>query len=113
MASLKPCPFCGSDGTPLGEVWTVCSNEMCSLSEDGVLTRDWNTRISVGPQWQPIETAPRNATEILIFTQWEEVAVARYHSNTGSFVTDYEQDSDLNPTHWMPLPAPPEVVNEG
>ena len=66
-------------------------------------------------KWQPIETAPRDGTEILCFipehtwgllTVKEEYKVLRFiqgvtWANQGLY-TEY-------PTHWMPLPKPPET----
>lgn len=75
--------------------------------------------------WQPIETAPNDGTEVLVFGQFageisgphseREYGIACYTSGR----TDYEgfewcvlggdyYATWCNPTHWQPLPAPPE-----
>jgi hypothetical protein len=72
-------------------------------------------------EWQPIETAPRDSTVVLVyradagvFTAWftnpgfalglpdDEWTEDEWWSTDG---TDLQ--GDLMPTHWMPLPAPP------
>ena len=83
--------------------------------------------------WQPIETAPRDGTPVLIaggtlfsdsgmandsegeFNQLAHASLRLGTSwdiqNTCSFSSSWVE----NPTHWMPLPAPPasEVGNNG
>lgn len=59
--------------------------------------------------WQPIETAPKDGTEIVAWIEWLDGASAR----TGSFLTDgnfwpHDRSSASKmPTYWMPLPLPP------
>lgn len=81
------------------------------------------------PQWQPIETAPKDGTEIIgAFyrdygggstssygpwtvawdgkkwrSSWDKAEVVEYMSDFG---TEYKEP-DIQPTHWMPLPNPP------
>ena len=64
------------------------------------------------PQWQPIETAPRDGTPLLIccikaskYTNVKSgfMAVNRWEKFWGSFNPKY-----FPATHWMPLPKPPE-----
>lgn len=74
-------------------------------------------------EWQPIETAPRDGTRILLFTQWRgdeispepfsEIQIGEWdegnpapgvwHRRAGWSV---EKVGDA--THWMPLPPAPD-----
>ena len=81
--------------------------------------------------WQPIETAPRDGTPVLCYlhypdgTPWGHLVmtydphVRVGNSPPGSWSdgasTLYNLDDRDNleiPTHWMPLPAPPEQKGE-
>lgn len=63
-------------------------------------------------EWQPIETAPKDGTAILI-------AKSPCDHWAGMFVAYWSDDLDewfysinrivRQPTHWMPLPAAPEA----
>jgi len=81
--------------------------------------------------WQKIETAPKDGTRVLISTPWG-VCVGEYHDEmpqsdcgraicyAGWFSHDGETHPGHNmgdksdaeqqcpPTHWMPLPPPPQ-----
>lgn len=67
-------------------------------------------------QWQPIETAPKDGTEILIcgfdivgdFTACK----AWWHDKSSEIVPqfDWVDDALENPTHWQPLPQLPEEI---
>jgi len=76
--------------------------------------------LAFGTGWQPIETAPMDGTEVILFYE---------HYLNGGFVTagyfhvatdDYESHwyADLvnggasPPTHWMPFPVPPGPRND-
>ena len=62
--------------------------------------------------WQPIETAPRDGTWILLTGgsvgwDWDgdskpRVVAAQFSERNAGHYGEYE-----NPTHWMPLPEPP------
>ena len=61
-------------------------------------------------EWRPIETAPRDGTEVL--GAWEfawtggwclEPVIYR----EGAWIVSWDHDA-AEPTHWMPLPKPPE-----
>ena len=58
--------------------------------------------------WQPIETAPKDGTRILLWDT-DEVVIAEGWQiavvNMLSGLKHYE--AAFNPTHWMPLPEPP------
>jgi hypothetical protein len=70
--------------------------------------------------WQPIETAPKDGTRILVFDDDGEVLPTRFarwtHPFTedalAGFVTGWNSEFNVpeswcSPTHWMPLPPPP------
>ena len=75
------------------------------------------------PIWQPIETAPKDGTEVLVgwYSEkghfenhvWQhkgwlwEWAVASYETDRWS---DWECSLAEEPTHWMPLPPPPSDI---
>ena len=86
--------------------------------------------------WQDIETAPRDGTEILAFggyqyegmgkptvygpwtvawngkkwrSSWDDCEVIEY---MGDFGTDYKEPG-IEPTHWMPLPPLPSALRKG
>lgn len=68
-------------------------------------------------KWQPIETAPKDGRDVLV---WDEETRTTIHWGNAAHVLIYgwikiahadPQDPDLmqpQPTHWMPLPQPPE-----
>jgi hypothetical protein len=61
------------------------------------------------PQWQPIETAPKDNTPILVPTNAHSdgiVIVRWYTYNRLAAWRDWDEDVHF-PTHWMPLPQPP------
>jgi hypothetical protein len=80
-------------------------------------------------KWQPIETAPRDGTAVLVMSDyWPGTKSGRAEecSNINTYVAAWWQDEDrgkgawicymdavldphcpITPTHWMPLPDPP------
>ena len=92
----------------LGEDWQDWADEIVG---------DLSSAIAALQQpsgWQPIETAPRDGTRILLCSQggavWmgHWVGVSGVHRINGW--TRYNSvDIDWSPHYWMPLPNPPEV----
>jgi hypothetical protein len=86
-------------------------------------------------KWNPIETAPKDGSEILGYRKDCGILLIRYTAPI-DFMTDTEMenlddfsaesydwfcadfiggerlDGDTCPTHWMPLPEPPMEVTE-
>lgn len=62
--------------------------------------------------WQPIETAPKTGEEIWAFNgeQWRMIWISgdayALWVHADDLLSDVEPEPN-QPTHWMPLPAPP------
>jgi len=122
-AELKPCPFCGADAAIRNwqdeELWSHAIVEWqkvhCTECEcEGISScpgyepdtvQAWNAR---APQWQPIETAPRDGMFILL-TDGDDMFVAYFNVGYGTWDDGDHHDDIQGLTHWQRLPAPPEV----
>ena len=73
-------------------------------------THDLGTGAGFPFEWQPIETAPKDGTSALIFAPFG-IVEAWFCGDDGSYqwvcYDDKFQLDEHEPTHWMPLPAPP------
>ena len=58
-------------------------------------------------EWQPIETAPRNGVNVLVWDSESELILVAAYIREGNFWAVEMSDQDAYPTHWMPLPAAP------
>lgn len=64
-------------------------------------------------EWQPIETAPRDGTEVFAVARFDgSYCKNRYHGHYTKFenekwVISGTRRQKFRPTHWMPIPAPP------
>lgn len=62
-------------------------------------------------EWQPIETAPKDGTRVLLFRRgWAESVSVGWWGGlwetwnvAGGITSEF-----VHPTHWMPIPEPPE-----
>lgn len=63
-------------------------------------------RADLVPQWMPIETAPRDGTRILVYSE-NCIAIAGYSTDYNSWCENYYDNLWHDPTHWQPLPSPP------
>lgn len=85
----------------------------------------------LAPQWQPIETAPKDGTPILAWNEKYGARETRWELyREGSLAFSWSQEgkgpdgawrwaepqnnwgSSWAPTHWMPLPAAPDAARE-
>jgi len=67
-------------------------------------------------EWQPIETAPRDGTIILVYP---DINVSYWgytkdddcpHGWIGRYCYTVDNYDTINPTHWMPIPDPPRAT---
>lgn len=61
------------------------------------------------PEWQPISTAPRDGTPVLVYAPYGGGFITQSYwkampNNGHMWVVDC---GEICPTHWMPLPSPP------
>ncbi|MEO0943239.1 MAG: DUF551 domain-containing protein [Pseudomonadota bacterium] len=73
-------------------------------------------------EWQPIETAPKDGTEVILFYWWYIdgglVTAGYWHPvfddvKGGFWYADLVNAGAADPTHWMPLPEPPSNTKRG
>lgn len=96
------------------DAWNHCQYWLRDVAREQA--RAAMAQIEVASPWQPIETAPRDGTPILVF-YGERIGMDRYYVrywDRGDWATDKEgwvdhwrQIRPEQPTHWMPLPMPP------
>jgi len=84
-------------------------------SDDNMPTDIARAAIAAMPGWRPIETAPAEKTLIGWNTLWSDPGLIWKafdgHSWKEGPCGDFF-DFGFEPTHWMPLPQPPEPTDE-
>ena len=66
-------------------------------------------------KWEPIETAPMDGTVILGYALGEMTTVYWIPNNqywTLNRAGAFAEDGEWWPTHWQPLPEPPNSINK-
>ncbi len=62
-------------------------------------------------EWQPIETAPKDGTRILVYRpgkhNYPKVGIDFWQVNRAPYNCWWHSPSDHQPTHWTPLPESP------
>ena len=115
---LRPLPDVGQIETK--EIYDAlhaagCKDEIPLLGyrpRVGPRCRLCNTTIRIENQWQPIEIAPKDGTEILLWYENDGCMDIGYYTEkqTGEpfWVSNLSETFvDVVPTHWMPLPEKP------
>ena len=76
-------------------------------------------------EWQPIETAPKDGTTVILYGPcrivWPPRKLSDREHTDATIATAYFRctcwqagflGSIIEPTHWMPLPEPPEATHD-
>lgn len=129
--TLLPCPFCGSCDVGLDRNDETNFDVTCWKCQAGTAvtygpearTKEaaftaWNTRAAMQADaapvaWMPIDTAPTDWKEIIVYSPDHEssntggICSAFCDPDNGWFTHTHGGNMKLNPTHWMPLPAAP------
>ena len=82
-----------------------------AIIEKAIKILGWHVR---PPQiWQPIDTAPSDGTKFLAYwpPSLEDTQYAICHFSFGVIWPSWIGKDNM-PTHWMPLPTPPDVSRE-
>jgi hypothetical protein len=60
-------------------------------------------------EWQDISTAPKDGTAVLAYDpSWYDVPYPMKMNRFGRWVHWFDDHGPFHPTHWQPLPEPPE-----
>ena len=63
--------------------------------------------------WRSMDSAPKDDTEVLLYFGDGRIEKAVWWDCYGEWVDTREYITMRNPTHWMPLPAAPEIARAG
>lgn len=59
-------------------------------------------------EWQPMESAPKDGSDILVCSDDKAIVCAWWSDDFGEWRTyGVGGNQWIEPTHWMPLPDPP------
>jgi hypothetical protein len=60
-------------------------------------------------EWQPIETAPKDQTEIIVLCGAKDIRLGWFFAPSSLTQNWLDQNGKrIKPTHWMPLPPAPD-----
>lgn len=136
MSKLKPCPFCGAEvqddergekyprKSPMGG-WIIhcecCGASLSQFRKSGKGEISWNTRpiedalnkriaeLEAERRWIPVgERLPEDG-EVVWLWDGNNLGMGYYLVFTGQFMDRDTPLRRIKPTHWMPLPNPPEA----
>lgn len=95
-----------SDAEFLNRYWTELNWDTDDADFDRLFAL---ARRGAAMQWRPIEEAPKDGTEFIAYRPDAGVFTASYDPEQECWFANhgYEDITDDQPTHWMPLPPPP------
>jgi hypothetical protein len=97
------------------ELDLMLKNTERHLANEATLHAEAAKQLEQVREWQPIETAPKDGSEVLVCgwnvcggVKKQVVRVGRWSSNC--WQTGHAYNGFMYTTHWMPLPDPPEAI---
>lgn len=94
--------------------WVAHGLDDCAVEDFAkAIEQAVRAKMGVGVGWQPIETAPKDGTRVLLVInhgEWGDAVWTGLWAD--GWMVSYGK-AQANPTHWMPLPPPPIVGKEG
>lgn len=86
---------------------SVACDELSDAMQTIYATLTELTELRAAMTWQPIDTAPKDRTRVLLFVPPYGVSTGHYSQEFGKWSCHSLLNKDAVPTHWMPLPTPP------
>ncbi len=72
------------------------------------MSDETNPAVQCDGVWQPIETAPKDGTYVLVYEPYQDPTIGWFSQRgAGWCMFDDNVDMQCKPTHWMPLPEKP------
>ena len=121
----------------LGAEWLAASivdelspalSSALSTPDDLSALRAHDEKLLAPYQWQPIETAPKDGTEVILWVPFKGIAINGHYGEVsdGDWESGYrtwmewliadelwfQEDPSQAPSHWMPLPSA-ETIEKG
>jgi hypothetical protein len=93
--------------TPLADTYYECADGGPAIAAWVVNAVLEASQAAAQQGWQPIETAPRNSKDVLVFTETGLVRLAFFDTARGGIWSSWPGRNEYKPTHWQPLPSPP------
>lgn len=103
------------------------AHQLAETGERALAAESSLHRVRAETVWQPIETAPKDGSDVLLYfpleglsAGFEKVIIAHWRKSAGDLINCYwvwqgrayrGYSEAYQPTHWMPLPAPPAVAD--
>jgi hypothetical protein len=94
--------------------WLDPNGRYADEAEPIGMVRDWADRLTALsqalPQWQPMETAPRESGRFIIICDEDGCVAEAMSRSTGGYWWWVSNNTPVRrPKWWMPLPPPPAV----
>ena len=108
----KSCPVCEIEDR-MGEARFTQSHPIQCIDNWFRKQKEWDAlTMKLGKEierlksehWQPIETAPKDGTEILVWSNRGGVSCSKFRNQTWIFPGGFP---GVQPTHWQPIPPTP------